>query len=41
MPTNAKGCGINFAIADLNNDGWYDIVAPGKEGLAIFINMGL
>lgn len=31
-----KGLGIFFAVADLNGDGWLDIVAPGKEGLAIY-----
>ncbi len=36
-----KGCGIHFAIADLNGNGRPDIVAPGKDGLCIFWNEGL
>jgi len=40
-PANkASGCGIYFAIADLNGNGWLDIVAPGKEGLYLFENLG-
>ncbi len=35
-----SGVGIHFAIADINNDGWLDIVSPGKEGLFLFINLG-
>jgi hypothetical protein len=35
-----KGCGIHFALADLNGDGRPDIVAPGKDGLSIFWNLG-
>jgi len=36
-----KGCGIFFAIADLNGDGRPDLIAPGKEGLYVFYNEGL
>ena len=36
----ASGCGIYFAVADLNKNGWSDIVAPGKEGLYLFKNLG-
>lgn len=35
------GCGIAFAIADLKGDGWLDIVAPGKDGLHLFENLGV
>ncbi|MHB0857130.1 MAG: FG-GAP repeat domain-containing protein [Anaerolineae bacterium] len=36
-----KGCGIHFAVADLNGNGRLDIVAPGKDGLYVFFNEGL
>ena len=36
----ASGLGIYFWIADLNGNGWLDIIAPGKEGLYIFRNRG-
>ena len=36
-----KGCGIFFAVTDLNGDGRLDIVAPGKDGLYVFYNEGL
>jgi hypothetical protein len=35
-----KGAGIYFAIADLNNSGFKDIVVAGKDGLAVFYNQG-
>jgi hypothetical protein len=35
-----KGCGIRFALADLRGTGRLDIVAPGKDGLAVFFNEG-
>lgn len=35
-----KGLGIHFAVADLNNDGKPEIIAPGKEGLCVFFNEG-
>ncbi len=34
------GCGIHFAVADLYGTGRLDIVAPGKDGLHLFRNMG-
>lgn len=34
-------CGICFALADLRGTGRLDIVAPGKEGLAMFYNEGV
>jgi hypothetical protein len=36
-----KGCGILFAVADLNGNGRLDLVAPGKDGLYVFFNEGL
>lgn len=36
----ASGCGIYFWIEDVNGDGWLDIVAPGKDGLYLFENLG-
>jgi len=36
----ASGLGIYFWTADLNGNGYYDIIAPGKEGLFLFENMG-
>jgi len=37
---SAKGCGIHFALADLRKAGRLDIIAPGKEGLCVFLNEG-
>ena len=37
----ATGCGIFFALADLNGNGRLDIVAPGKDGLYVFYNEGM
>lgn len=36
----SSGVGIYFWIADLNGNGWKDIVAPGKDGLFLFRNLG-
>lgn len=35
-----KGSGLYFSIADLNEDGWKDIVVAGKDGLMVFENLG-
>jgi hypothetical protein len=35
-----SGVGIYFAVADLDGNGWKDIVAPGKDGLYLFRNLG-
>ena len=35
-----SGVGLYFWLADLNGSGRMDIVAPGKEGLYIFLNGG-
>jgi hypothetical protein len=37
----ASGCGIFFHIIDLNGNGLLDIIAPGKDGLYVFENLGL
>lgn len=34
------GLGISFAVADLTGNGRLDVIAPGKEGLAIYFNEG-
>jgi len=34
------GCGIHFAVADLDGNGRLDIVAPGKDGLFVYRNLG-
>jgi len=34
------GCGIFFDVADLDGNGRLDIVAPGKDGLYLFKNLG-
>ncbi len=39
-PRAATGCGISFVVADLSGDGRPDIVAPGKDGLYLFRNLG-
>jgi hypothetical protein len=39
-PGEASGAGIYFWVADVDNNGWKDIVAPGKEGLFLFKNFG-
>lgn len=36
----ASGAGIYFWVADLDNNGWLDIIAPGKDGLYVFKNHG-
>jgi hypothetical protein len=35
-----KGCGIQFALADLSGHGRLDLVAPGKDGLVFYENLG-
>ena len=39
-PRQATGCGIHFAVADVTGTGTLDIVAPGKDGLYLFENLG-
>ncbi|MBI4582329.1 MAG: VCBS repeat-containing protein, partial [Planctomycetes bacterium] len=34
------GMGLFFWVADVDGNGWKDIVAPGKSGLYLFRNMG-
>ena len=36
----ASGTGIYLWITDIDGNGWKDIVAPGKEGMYLFKNMG-
>jgi hypothetical protein len=36
----ASGAGIYFWVQDIDGNGWQDIVAPGKDGLYLFKNMG-
>jgi hypothetical protein len=36
-----KGCGIHFTLADLRGTGRLDVIAPGKDGLAVFYNEGM
>ncbi len=38
--THASGAGIYFWVADVDANGWLDIIAPGKEGLYLFKNKG-
>lgn len=38
--SRASGVGIYFWVQDVNGDGKPDIVAPGKEGLYLFLNRG-
>ena len=37
---SGKGCGIHFALADLRGSGRLDVVAPGKDGLYVYLNEG-
>ena len=39
-PGKGKGCGILFAVADVTGNGCLDIVAPGKDGLYLYENLG-
>lgn len=39
-PETASGLGIYFWIEDIQNDGLLDLIAPGKEGLYLFTNLG-
>lgn len=36
----ASGCGIYFWVEDLDGNGLLDIIAPGKDGLYLFRNLG-
>jgi len=36
----ATGCGLHLQVADLDGNGLPDIVAPGKDGLYLFRNLG-
>ena len=39
-PSVSTGAGIYFWVEYITGNGWKDIVAPGKEGLYIFENLG-
>jgi len=39
-PREGTGCGIFFQVVDIDGDGRLDIVAPGKDGLYLFRNLG-
>jgi hypothetical protein len=39
-PGTGKGCGIFFAVADITGNGRLDILAPGKDGLYLYENLG-
>ena len=36
----ASGAGIYMWVEDIDGNGWKDVIAPGKEGLYLFKNMG-
>ncbi len=38
--SEASGAGIYLWVEDVDQNGWLDVVAPGKEGLYLFRNMG-
>ncbi len=40
-PSQTSGAGIYFWVSDVDNNGYKDIIAPGKEGLYLFKNLGL
>ena len=40
-PRVGTGCGILFALAEVNGNGRLDLVAPGKDGLYLFENLGI
>jgi len=35
-----KGCGLQFALHDLFGTGRLDLIAPGKDGLVVYENLG-
>ena len=39
-PGFASGVGIDFDLADATGNGYPDLIAPGKDGLWLFINHG-
>ena len=39
-PDRASGAGIYLWVEDVDGNGWKDIIAPGKEGLYLFRNLG-
>ncbi len=39
-PLHGKGCGIQFELADLDGRGVLSLLAPGKDGLFLYRNLG-
>ena len=39
-PLSGKGCGIQFDLADLDGSGFLSLIAPGKDGLCLYRNLG-
>ena len=39
-PSQASGAGIYFWVTDIDGNGYKDIIAPGKQGLYLFKNLG-
>lgn len=40
LPGIGHGCGIHFAVGDITGNGRLDVVAPGKDGLIFYENLG-
>jgi len=39
-PNEIAGTGLQIRVADLDNNGWLDLVVSGKTGLHILKNQG-
>ena len=40
-PEYTSGTGIYMWVEDVDHNGWLDLLAPGKEGLYLFLNLGI